>query len=386
MEQNGSPTIWVSYVTAGAGHRRAAEAIAQEAARLLPQAHIVCQDLLEFVPRWFRRSYPKAYYLLVRHAPILWGWAFDWLNDPAVYGFIQPIRRVWNRWMARRFIDNLRRHQPEVVIVTHFFSADVISSCKRAGWLKSSLVVVITDLYPHRFWLSMQAQAYVCATELTAAVVQSRGIPLQQLHVLGIPIAPAFRLKQATESLRAGFQLRPGYKTVLVTAGGRTVGPFIAVVKSLLFISAQAAVPFQLLVVCGDDPATERYIHRLSWQTSVPIQVFGFIDTMAQAMAVSDLIVMKAGGLTMSEALGCGLPGVVYHAIPGQERANADYVVKYGAAVLAIGPAAASQATRQLLENPGRLEEMRVAASRLGRADAAEQIILRVVKPLLEKQ
>ena len=376
--------ILITYVTAGAGHRRAAEVLTQVAHTAFPDAQIRCLDLLDATPRWFRRGYPATYYLLVRHFARLWGACFEWLDRRWVYALVQPLRRLWNLLMTRRFLRDLKREPPDVIIATHFFPADVISTCKGAGWLRSPLVVVITDLHPHRFWLSREAEAYVCGTQRSAEEAAQRGVPVERLHVLGIPIAPAFHAAFHRAELQQRFGLEPTRRTILVTSGGNTVGPFEKVVTALMELEESLPGQLQLVVVCGQDAVTA---HRLSLQASratMPVRVFGFIDTMPEVMAVSDLVVAKAGGLTVTEAMGRGLPLIVYHAIPGQERFNADYVVKHGAAVMAHGPQDVAAMVRNLLSSPHRFLAMGDAARALARPNAAMAIAKQVVKPLLQ--
>jgi processive 1,2-diacylglycerol beta-glucosyltransferase len=376
--------ILISYVTAGAGHRRAAEAIAQAVSAAFPEADVQCRDLLEDVPGWLRRGYPLAYYCLVRYLSVLWGMCFELLDQRLIYPLAQPIRRAWNRLMARHFIQQLRRAPPDLVIATHFFPADVVSACKQAGWLLTPLLVAVTDLHPHRFWLSPQAEAYVCCTKEGALAAQRRGVRAERLHVLGIPIARGFFAPFERRDLEARFGLDPQRRTVLVTSGGNTVGPFQAVVEALMGIEHVLPHRLQLLVICGEDSAAVRHLQQQARTSAMPVQVFGFIDHMPEAMAASDLVVTKAGGVTIAEALGCGLPLVLYHAIPGQERFNAQYVSARGAATVAYGPRQVAEAVRRVLEEPDRLASMRKAASALSHPNAAEAIVSQVVKPLLQ--
>ena len=375
--------ILVSFVTAGAGHRRAAEAIAQAAAVQFPGANIQCRDLLEEVPAWWRRAYPATYYWLVRRCSFVWGMCFWLLDTWPVYRMVQPLRRAWNLVIARRFVRALRRSPPDVVIVTHFFPADVVSACKEAGWITTPLVIVVTDLHPHRLWLAPAADAYVCGADQGAWMAQARGVPADRLHVLGIPVAEPFGMVVDRPARSEPFHLDPNRRTVLVTSGGNTVGPFEAVVKALM--ARERAFPgrMQLLVVCGENRAAVQRLGKRAEESAMPVTVLGFIETMPQAMAASDLIVAKAGGLTVTEALSLGVPLVLYHAIPGQERVNAEHVARHGAAVIALRPCDVASVVQDLLEDPARLAAMRNAARRLSRPHAARDIVAKVVAPLV---
>ena len=376
--------ILICYVTAGAGHRRAAEAIAQAAAHAFPQAELECRDLLEDVPAWLRRAYPRTYYFLVRRVPLIWAACFALLDHVPVYPLAQPLRRWWNLLMARRFIERLKRTPPDVIVTTHFFPTDVVGACKQAGWLHAPLVVVVTDLHPHRFWLSAQADAYVMGVEAGAAIARQRGIPQERLHVLGIPIGGASHASVDRHTLRRQLGLHPDRFTVLITSGGNTVGPFARVVGALLDLEPVVPGRLQLIVVCGDNAAAVRRLQARAGAATMPARVFGFIDNMPEVMAASDLAVTKAGGVTVSEALGRGLPLVLFHVIPGQEQLNAQYVAAHGAGLIALSPAAVARTVRWLVEDPSRLEAMRRAGCSLSRPDAAAAIVSQVIAPLVQ--
>ena len=374
----------ISYVTAGAGHRRAAEALTQAVLAAFPQADVQCRDLLDEVPAVVRHGYPWTYYVLIRHLALVWGACFAWLDQAPIYALVQPFRRMWNLFAARRFIRRLRQDPPDLIMTTHFFPTDVISACKASGWLKAPLIVTVTDLRPHRFWVSKQAEAYVCGIAEGARILEARGIPAPRLHVLGIPIGSAFHASYDRRVLAQAFGLEPQRQTVLVTSGGSTVGPFEAVVDALMQMEDRLAHHVQLLVICGDNA---RAVHRLQLRAqhaTMPVRVLGFIDQMPEAVALSDLIVAKAGGLTITEAMGRGVPLIIYHAIPGQERFNAQYVAAQGAAVIAESPHEVAQAVCRFFEDSAHAAGMRKAAVSLSRPYAAEAIVSQVVKPLLD--
>ena len=375
--------ILITYATAGAGHRRAAEAIAQAAAAAYPTADVQCHDLLAHVPGLLRRAYPWSYYLLVRRLSLLWGLCFALLDTSVVYALVRPLRRAWNLLLARGFIRWLRAQPPDLVVATHFLPADVCGSGRRAGWLQAPLVVVVTDLHPHRFWLAPEADAVVVATSETARTCERRGVPSDRLHVLGIPIAGAFHAPVDRASLRQRLGLALDRHTILVTSGGTTVGPFEAVVRALMDIERTHPGRLQLLVVCGENTRAAQRLHQQAQAGAMPVRVFGFVDNMRELMGASDVVVAKAGGLTVMEVLGLGLPLVLYHAIPGQEGFNAQYVVRHGAAVIARTPREVVRAIERSFEDPQGAARMREAAAALSRPNAAEAIVSHVIGPLL---
>jgi processive 1,2-diacylglycerol beta-glucosyltransferase len=376
----------VLYVTAGAGHRRAAEALAQAITAALPQAEVACHDLLADVPAWLRRTYPNTYYVLVRRLSVAWGCSFALLDWRPLYRLAQPLRHLWNQWAARRFIRSLRTSPPDLILATHFFPADVVGGCKAAGWLQTPLAVVVTDLYPHRFWVATSAERFVVGTYEGLRTLTQRGIAPERVAVLGIPTAHGFQETFARETVLHRFGLTAARRTILLTSGSKPVGPFRAVVESLLALEEALPERMQLLVVCGHHPPMVEALQALVPKHRMPMAVMGFIDTMPQAMAASDLIVTKAGGVTVTEALARGRPLALYHVIPGQEQLNARYVVEHGAALLERRPHRLAAAVRRLFEEPQRLEQMAQAARGLGHPETAAAIVSQVVLPLLQER
>ncbi|MBI4003618.1 MAG: glycosyltransferase [Candidatus Omnitrophica bacterium] len=370
----------MSYATAGAGHRRAAEAIAQAAAAAFPQARVECRDVLAFESPLLAGLYPKTYYLLVRHLAVLWGFCFELLDARGVYAVVEPIRRTWNRIIGRPFLRWLKEESFDVVVATHFLPADLFGAGKRAGWLTARVVVVVTDLHPHRFWLAPEADLFVVGTPDVAVECHQRGIAPQRVRVIGIPIAKGFHLPVDRSEVLRRFHLDPQRRTVLVTSGGMTVGPFEPVVEAILRLEDAAPGRIQLLVVCGENRAAAHRLERRVRDGKMPARVFGFVDNMPELMGASDLVVAKAGGLTVMETLSEGLPLILYHAIPGQERFNAQYVERSGAALWAHSPADVAAAVRRYLDNPAAFAVMRDAARRLSRPDAAETIVSQVIR------
>lgn len=317
----------------------------------------------------------------MRHFAPVWGWCFEWLDARAVYAVVQPLRRTWNLLLGQPFVRWLTREAFDVVVATHFLPADIFGAGKRAGWLTARVIVVVTDLHPHRFWLAPEADTFVVATPDVAAECQARGVRPDRVTVIGIPIAKAFHVPVDRAEVLRRLNLYPQRRTVLVTSGGMTVGPFEPVVEALLRLEEAVPGRLQLLVVCGENAAAVKRLQRRTSAGTMPARIFGFVNNMPELMGAADLAVAKAGGLTVMEALAEGLPLILYHAIPGQERFNADYVERSGAALRAHSPAEVAAAVRRSLDDPAAFARMGEAARRISRPNAAEAIVSQLITP-----
>ena len=80
-------------------------------------------------------------------------------------------------------------------------------------------------------------------------------------------------------------------------------------------------------------------------------------------MEVSDLIITKAGGLTVSEALTKHLPLLIFKPIPGQEVENAQFVQRVGAGQVAGTEEELEQLLNRFLSYPEDIERMQGKAA-----------------------
>ena len=97
-------------------------------------------------------------------------------------------------------------------------------------------------------------------------------------------------------------------------------------------------------------------------------------------MEVSDCIITKSGGLTVSEALSKKLPMIIIKPIYGQETKNCDVLVSYGAAVRANCVRDVKKYIKDFIGSPEGIKEMRTKIGALAYPDAAKRIAEFVVE------
>lgn len=113
----------------------------------------------------------------------------------------------------------------------------------------------------------------------------------------------------------------------------------------------------------------------------VEADVSAFIDDMAEAYAWADLVICRAGALTVAELAAAGVPAVLVpfpHAVDDHQTTNARHLVDAGAARLiqesALSPAALGELLAELLAGRPALLDMARQASALGRPEAAARV------------
>lgn len=357
--------VLVLSTAAGGGHVRAAQAI--EKAIAAEDGSVVCRraDALDFVPGAVRRVYADAYLALVDRTPELWGYLYavtEKRRSPAV----ERIQRAIDRLSTRRLAAFVDAFAPDDVIATHFLPARAL-----AGRRAPRVHVAVTDYDAHAFWIVRGASRTFVATEAMRFDLARRGVPRRRIAVTGIPIDPVFAAPPSRAAARASLGLAAeGGPVILVLSGGFGVGDVATAVRAALRSHPAARV----VAVAGRNEALHGKLRAMRAPSGKALLPFGFVRDVERLMGAADVVVTKAGGLTVSEALACSLPIVVTSPIPGQEDRNADFLLESGAAILAKDPGLLEFLLPELLADPARLARMAAAARAAARPDAAARI------------
>ena len=367
--------ILIVYAKAGAGHRRAAEAVFAAFKRRGEEKDVVLIDCLDYTNPWFKNFYPNVYIFLVRFLPSVWAAIYYVLENRVIYSLVKRLRRLTNYLTSKRFVEFLKKERPGVVISTQFFASEVVAALKRKKEIDSTLISVVTDFGAHTFWESQDVDIFVVASEDTKKDLILRNIPEEKINVLGIPIEPP--LKDFDQGqLRKEIGFKENLFTVLIVGGGFGVGPIKELVFSLDRLSDEVRRRIQLIVVCSRNKKLYDEIEGVAPKLRIVSKIFGFVDDLYKMMAAADVIISKSGGLTTSEALATALPMIIISPIPGQESKNCDLLVKNGAAIRIDRAAEAKEVIEELIRRPEKLDKMRHQALHLGRPNSADDIVV----------
>lgn len=288
------------------------------------------------------------------------------------------LRTLVSSAKARRI---LRRESATVVVGTGgFVSAPGVLGGRLAG-LPVVLLEPNASAGLANRWLSRVAQFAALAHLGTANELRCPS------ELTGVPVRAAF------------FSQSPRRRDdemldVLILGGSQGARELNRVLPSLLL---QAAGSSAVRIVhqtgaSGIDQAREAYAE--SWTAesddlfvsgACKAQLTTFIDDMPAALADADLIVSRAGAVTLAEICAVGRASLL---IPlpiaaGHQGANASALVEAGAAYAlhesVLGEKQVLETLKNLFDDPQKLDAMGQAARRLAHENAAETIADRVV-------
>ena len=348
----------------GAGHNSAAAAVERAALARPDVDEVRVIDVLHESSTLYRDLIGKGYFALVESVPWLVDWGYD-VSD-------QPFRRripidPWTRANASPSISEIKRFEPTAIVCTHFLPAQLVAALLLRGVLDAKTAIVTTDYDFQGLWLTSAFHSLFVAREEGRVQLTALGMPPDRVMDSGIPIA----VPQQVGSPRDGARV----PMLLISAGASGGDYATAVVRQTMHMRSA----FTATVVCGRNDELRERIEQLVAPAADRYRVLGFTPDMPRLLRDADLFVGKPGGLSASECMAAGLPMVLVNPIPGQEVRNGDYLMEQGAAIRCNTPSTIGWKIDQILREPGRLQRMQAAAQRIGRPDAAADVLSRLL-------
>jgi len=367
--QTDAKHILVLMAEAGFGHRSAARAVA-EALRELYGADCqidVVNPLDDARTPAFLRNSQADYDRAVREMPELYRLGYE-ASDAALPSAIFEQAMVVCLFEVMREL--LHRYQPDAIVTTYQSYLAPLDAVFALEQCHIPLLTVITDLATvHRLWFNPVSDWCLVPTQQVYDLALDYGLAPEKVRVTGIPVYPALaREQRQPAAIRAELGWCADVTTVLAVGSKR-----VQHLTETLHILNHSGLPLQLALVAGGD---DGLYHQ--WQNTTlhhTTHVHNYVDNMPALMHAADCIVCKAGGLTVTEALACGLPLLLVDVIEGQETGNADYVLQGGAGEWAHDPIQALETMCHWLEHDDQLLSERAEnARRLGRPRAAYDV------------
>ncbi len=322
------PRVLLFTASFGSGHNQACKAVKE---RLQEQGAVVKEiDLVElFYPavRWIVIFF---FLQVIKKVPWLYGVFYGLLSKSRSKSFIE---RQLFRLGKRKVLSILESFRPDVICSTFPTSAGIISELRTRGMATVRNVVVITDYTAHGHWVHQNVDLYCVASDDVRIELQGMGVPGHKICVTGLPIRKVFNeiLEIRDDPVRR-CQLRlengmdPDKPLILIMGGGEGIIGHLTVWEGII-----CTVDAQFVIVCGHN---RRLYNKLRFLQSNNVRVLGYRCDIEKWMAMADVLVTKAGGLTITEAASLGLPMLLFRPIPGQEHENACYAVAKGLAHL----------------------------------------------------
>ncbi len=348
-------------VTAGHGHNQAAKVVME----CLKDRNVECimLDTFEYINPILSESIAHGYLISTQFTPTVYGRLYRLAEKREKTDNKLSISNITSSILSKKLVNFLREYQPDVIVCTHIFSAQIVSHLKAKG-LTSKIIGIVTDYTIHPFWEETDLDYYVTASSLLNLQIIKKGIAVEKVKPIGIPIHRKFSKKINKTKARELLGIEDK-DTVFVMSGSMGYGNVAEMICEL----DQMELDFQIISVCGNNTTLKKKIDALG--VNKKIYNFGFSDNIDIIMDASDCILTKPGGLTVSESLAKCIPMILINPIPGQEDRNAEFLLNNGLALKTTKTFPVDEAIYQLFINQKRREYLMEMMRQVSRPDSS---------------
>ena len=299
------------------GHHHAADALMSNLRNSSFEFSYVKIDILNAFSPLLEKTISSLYLYSIKHFPGVYEFIYRFFANSNQDNSIKYLYKLLFLKKMNRIIE---KEKPDLLICTHSFPSFLISELKKQGKIKVPLINVYTDFFMNKVWAGKGVDYHFAADDMAKKELVKKGIPEEKIFVTGIPVDRVFLSKQV--SLRKkGDPFR-----VIVSGGSGGLGQ----INDLVLRLKNEDRELSFFVLCGNN---KELYEKIRLMNDPKIRAFTYIESkkkMNDLYNQADAIILKPGGVTVSEALVKNLPIFVYSSLPGQETINLKFLESEG--------------------------------------------------------
>jgi processive 1,2-diacylglycerol beta-glucosyltransferase len=346
----------------GDGHNAAARSVRDAIELVDEEARTEILDLFADSYGAFNTFARKSYLGIVQYAPKLWSGIYSLLENPLVEKQLGGFTRL-----QAALEKVLAETQPDCLVSTYPVYAHILKKIYGDNERPFRFITVVTDsITVNSAWYRAPGDIFCVANDETAEVLKKNGVPAKRIKALGFPVSPVFAHSILPE-LPAPVGDEPRRVLYIINTGKKKAGKAI---DRLLGVEN-----LQLTICAGRDPELRAQLVERTRDHADRVRVLGWTNQIPELMLSHHLVIGKAGGATVQEAVAARCPMIVNQVIPGQEEGNAELISCGGLGAVAER----NREVAELVENAfangaSQWNEWRKNLKRVSKPDAAERI------------
>lgn len=362
--------VLILTASTGGGHKKASAALENYIKEKDPCITVKTVDALKTVGKAFDKMISGGYVFLAKHAPRVYGKMYRVSDkDTSLNSLVNNVTGTASTRLRPVIYD----FNPDVIVTTHPFAAEMISALKEKYNVSTPLISIVTDFAPHKTYIQPGVDYYIVSSREMVYQLENLGVDSNRIRPLGIPVDPVFYAHTDKSQLLDELGLEPGVTTVLMMAGSFGVSDVFDIYEGIISVEQ----PLQIIIITGKN-------QRLYNEFEQRLDRFGdggkktllryFVDDVYKYMHASDLLITKPGGLTVTEAIASCLPMAIFKAFPGQEADNEDFLIRNNLAVKLPKGSKCAPVLARLLSDQQKLKSMKNSCSEFFKGEAVDTI------------
>ncbi len=266
----------------------------------------------------------------------------------------------------------LRRFRPQAVLaVGGYVSVPLTLVAQRLG-IPTVLHEQNRSMGLANRLLAKRARRILLSFEDTTGVY-----PKENARLVGNPVRKDFHTPPSKTEARERLDLNPDIPVIVVTGGSQGAQTINNAMEHIL----QNVAPEKAQFIWLAGRAGAEAARAIAEKSPADVRVHAFVDNMADVCAASDLLISRAGASSTAEIAILGRPSILIPypaATDNHQEHNARAMESAGAAVVLLDHECEGsrvlKTVLDLLDDPGRLQEMAAAAKTTAHPAAADTI------------
>jgi processive 1,2-diacylglycerol beta-glucosyltransferase len=298
--------LFMPFLQIPSGHHQVADALAEMISEI--DQTIECEkiDILNYSYGRIEKLISTIYIKWIHSFPKTYHWLYQKLVCEDLY---TDKNYQLYEFLFLPFMKKLiREEKPDLIICSHALPSYMLNKLRQSGIINVPVINVYTDFFIHSFWgIRYIDYHFVAHTSLKDHLLK-KGIEESKIFVTGIPIHPFIQKSEKKLS---------SLRNCTVMGGSLGVG----VIEDLL-PKMKNSKEMTFSVLCGKNKKLFETIRKLA---DPNIHPYGYISNRKEMNDIyekTDVMITKPGGITISECLTKGIPALIYHSLPGQEKIN----------------------------------------------------------------
>lgn len=316
----------------GMGHYTAAMSLKQELENKNVQVQVI--DFFEIIfPRINKIIYGIFNFLVSKCSSI-----YNFFYKFSANTSFTPFKKI----MKKRIEKIIEEKNINIVISTFPVCSKYISAYKKINNKNLKLYTYITDIEVNKEWITSETDAYFVASKETKMQIINSGILENKIKIVGIPVREEFKNKKIIKNKNE----------IVIMGGGLGLIPNMKKILNNLVKNKNIHIT---LITGKNQKLLKKYYNRYDNMT-----VIGYTNQVYQYVEKAELIITKAGGITLFEAIHTETPMYILYPFLSQEIGNAKFIEKNNIGKIIWSKTEnVTQDILELLNSPIELKEMK---------------------------
>jgi len=340
--------ILITYVSYGSGHKTIAEYIADSLKR--PGYEIQIVDLADYLGKRTAKTVDMLDYIANHRMEKLFSFLYKISDNKLLnrgYRKVYTKHCLYNKMTKKLFLE----FNPDIVLSTHWYGSNIAALMKEMGLINPKIITVVTDYRVHKMWMTSydKEEHFIVANDIVKSSFEKVGCYSKNIHAFGLPVD----FKKITniiskDEIYTKYELNPTKKKMLFFGGGSNGSMcYLKYLKKLLSLEPN----YEILFVCGKNKKLYNKAKSLEKKNRM-LKTFGFVTNVFELMEVSEIVISKSGGATVTECLEMQKMLIVIPGVGGQETYNAKFMVKNNYGIRCKGPKRFKWFMNKYMNNP----------------------------------